>query len=192
MFTMNLRKVEDMAEEKLDGSRVFSGKLLTVDSDTVRTSSGVSTTREVVHHPGGVVIVPLLDRNETPEVLLVRQFRYPVRKEVWEFPAGTLEPDEAPGQCARRELIEETGYQAVKMTKKVEMYTSPGYSDETLHLFVARDLSQVEESDIDRPEEENLQVRSFTVEELRQRALNGGLNDGKTLAGLLYLREEMQ
>ena len=178
----------DLSEERLEEKKVFSGKLLDVTVNRVRNSDGDITEREVVHHPGGVVVVPVIRENNGDGLVLVKQYREPAGRTLWEFPAGTLEPGETPEECARRELMEETNYGSEKFEKKVDLYTSPGYSDEVLSLYVASDLYELEDSQKpETPEDENLLVGKFSLEEIVNRARNGEIRDGKTLASLVFL-----
>lgn len=121
-------------ETRIDSRRAFDGKLLHVRVDDVRLPSGRESVREIVEHPGSVVIVPL-----TPggDVLMVRQYRYAVGRRLLELPAGLIDPGEAPEAAARRELIEETGHQAAAMTRLTTVYVSPGYSEERSTFYLA-------------------------------------------------------
>ncbi len=178
-----------LSEETIDQKEVFAGNLLRLSVNTVRTPDGSTGVREVVHHPGGVVILPVLERNPGKELVLVRQYREPAGKPLWEFPAGTREEGESAKECARRELIEETGYRPGKLEKVVDLFTSPGYSDEILSLYRATGLNQVENyAQVEPPEDENLVVRAFPAEELMARASRGDIIDGKTLAGLFFFK----
>ncbi len=178
---------ESILEEQISSKDVFSGKLLEVSLDKVSLPSGRTARREVVHHPGGVVIIPILEENEGNKILMVKQFRQPIAKAIWELPAGTLEPGESARECAHRELVEETGFAAEDLDKKVELYTSPGYSDEVLAIFQATSLVEADISAEETPEDETLVVRSFSVNDLLQRAIQGKIRDGKTLAGLFFV-----
>jgi ADP-ribose pyrophosphatase len=158
---------------------LYSGRLLKLELLRLAELSGQVHEREVVRHPGAVAIVPLLDG----KVLLVRQYRAPIDKEIWELPAGTIEPGEEPLECAKRELEEETGYRAREWRKLAEFYTTPGFCDERMVLFLARGLEPQPEA---RPaEEESLEVRAFTFTEAKQMLLRGELEDAKTIIGLV-------
>jgi ADP-ribose pyrophosphatase len=163
----------------ISSRRLYSGRLVQLDLLQVRGAGDRIHEREVVRHPGAVAIVPLLDG----KVLLVRQYRAPIDKEIWELPAGTIEPGEEPLECAKRELEEETGYRAREWRKLAEFYTTPGFCDERMVLFLARGLEPQPEA---RPaEEESLEVRAFTFTEAKQMLLRGELEDAKTIIGLV-------
>ena len=121
-------------ETRIDSRRAFDGKLLHVRVDDVRLPSGRESVREIVEHPGSVVIVPLTPDDE---VLLIRQYRYSVGRDLLELPAGLIDPGEATEAAARRELIEETGHQAATMTRLTTVYVSPGYSEEQSTFYLA-------------------------------------------------------
>jgi ADP-ribose pyrophosphatase len=163
----------------ISSRRLYSGRLVRLDLLQVRGVGDRIHDREVVRHPGAVAIVPLLDG----KVLLVRQYRAPIDKEIWELPAGTIEPGEEPLECAKRELEEETGYRAREWRKLAEFYTTPGFCDERMLLFLARGLEPRPGA---RPaEEESLEVRAFTFAEAKQMLLRGELEDAKTIIGLV-------
>ena len=179
---------KNLAEETIDVKEAFSGSLLRLTVNKVRRSDGSTGEREVVHHPGGVVILPVIEGEKGRELILVRQYREPTGESLWELPAGTLEEGESALECARRELVEETRYRPAELEKKVDLFTSPGYSDEVLSLYLARELEKLSEKEAtESPEGENLISKSFPVEEVFSRAREGKITDGKTLAGLFFL-----
>ena len=160
---------------------MYQGKVFTVRSYTAVEPGGVPVKREVVHHRGSAVILP---RTDDGRILLIRQFRFPADRFLWELPAGSLDPGETPLGAARRELAEETGYRAAKWRKLVEFYASPGFLDEKMTIFLAQDIR----SGVARPEDdERIKVRLFEVQELQTMIRRGKLRDGKTLVGLLVL-----
>jgi ADP-ribose pyrophosphatase len=128
----------DLSEKTIDSKRVFEGKIVNLRVDTVELPDGKLATREIVEHKGAVAIVPLLD---TTKVVMVKQYRQPTGQVLIEIPAGTREAREDEESCARRELIEETGYAAGRMTRMFSTYLAPGYSEEMLHTFLAEDLT---------------------------------------------------
>ena len=165
-------------------TEVYHGKIVNLDVDQVLLPSGRSGIREVVHHPGGVVAVPV-----TPDgrLVLVRQFRYPLQKFILEFPAGKLDSNQPPLETIARELEEEAGLRADNITHEFSFYTSPGISDEIIHLYIARGLNPISQ----RLEEgEHITVESYTSQECLDKILTGEIADGKTMIGILwYLRQ---
>ena len=160
---------------------LYQGRVVTLKLDQVIEPGGLRATREVVTHPGSVVVMPCL---EDGRVVLVRQFRYAVGQSLWELVAGGLEPGERVLPAARRELIEETGYRARKLKLLLSFFPSPGFLTEEMHLVEARGLSLAEA----QPEEdERIEVGRFTRAKLRQMIASGKIQDGKTLIGLLSL-----
>lgn len=135
-------------------------------------------TRDVVVHPGAVVILAILERQS---LVMIRNYRYAVERELWELPAGTLEQNEEPIDTARRELEEETGYRAGRMDLLTKFYTSPGVLTERMHAFVARELTHVGQK---LREAERIVVEVLPVETVRRMLLCGDLQDGKTIAVL--------
>ncbi len=144
------------------------------------TPDGVQHPRQVVRHPGAVAVIPLVDNGR---VCLVHNYRVAVEKWLYEIPAGTLEPGEDPGEAALRELAEETGYRAGSIERLASFYTSPGVLDEEMHLFVAHDLSPGE-TDLDPGED--LKPCVMPWQEALAMVRDGRIEDGKTLAGLLF------
>lgn len=181
---MKLKKFHEpeLDEIYVEGSNkeVFSGRLLKVQLDHVTLPNGHDTTREYIHHSGAVAIVPVLPDGR---VVLVKQCRYPLRTLLWEIPAGKLDhgPDEEPLDCAKRELSEETGYEAASWQQLVSIATTPGFSDEIIHLYKAWDLKQFKQHTDD---DEFIGVQAFTAAELRAMVVAGELYDAKTLCAL--------
>lgn len=169
----------DLTEEKVSSEEIFSGRVVHLVRDTVRLPNGALTTREVVHHPGAVCVVPLTDDGE---VVMVRQFRYPFGRVLLEAPAGKLDPGESPLDCARRELSEETGAEAETFEDLGEFYSSVAIFDESIHLFLARGLRfKTAHADDD----EFLQVERIPLTELVLDILSDKIRDGKTQAAIL-------
>jgi len=166
-------------EKQISSETVYTGKIVNVRNDIAELFNGSQVPREVVEHPGGVAIVPLTDKNE---VLMVRQYRYPVGEELLEIPAGKLEYCEDHCQCAVRELSEETGCTAGKIIYLGPIYPSPGFSKEILHIYLAADL-QYGEAHPD--ENEFLSVEAIPLERLVRMAMTGEIKDGKTIIGIL-------
>ncbi len=167
--------------------RVFSGHIFDVFCDWLEIEGKQKIYREVLrNHKEVSAIVPV---ESDHRVVLVKQFRYPVKKEILEIPAGLVEKGESPLACAKRELLEETGYRAKSFLKIATFYTTPGYSDELLHLFLATGLSKVE-LNIDK--EEVSEVIKLSLSEAVDLFLKGKIVDAKTGLGLvlIYLLKE--
>lgn len=158
---------------------ICRGRVIRWIDTLVRLPDGRETTFHVIEHPGAVAVVPRFDNGD---VLLIRQFRVPARRELFEIPAGTLEPRERPGATARRELIEETGYRARSFVKIAEFYTAPGFCTELMHLYEARGLSPAyapaDEDEVIEP------VRVSRGEAMRM-IERGRIRDAKSIVGLL-------
>ncbi len=159
--------------------QVFNGRILKVYKDTVALDNGRTVTREVIRHQGASAVLPL---TEEGDVLLVRQFRYALGRDILEIPAGLKEPGEAPEDCARREMEEETGYRPGTVTHLFDSYSSPGYCTECVSIYLARDLTKTSQH-LD-PDEDVTVVR-MPLEEAVALVLSGEIVDGKTVAALM-------
>ena len=170
------------AARVLKSKTIFRGRVLQLKVERVVEPGGVRTTREVVCHPGSVVVVPYLSDGR---VILVRQYRHAARETLWELVAGGIKPGEAPRQAARRELLEETGYRARVLRKLLEFYPSPGILSEKMHLVEARGLTL----STARPDpDERIATGLFTIQDLIKKAKSNKIRDGKTLVGTLWLK----
>lgn len=158
---------------------VFRGNVLTVRNDDALMPNGDVRGREIVEHPGGVCVLPIL---QDGTVLLVEQFRYPYMEEVLEAPAGKLEPGEDPFEAAKRELREETGMVATEFFDLGQDYPSPGYTNEIIHLYAARGLTHVGQ---DLDEDEFLNVRKVSFSEALNRIYENQLKDSKTVMAIM-------
>ncbi len=168
-----------LTEHKLTSETVYTGKIITVRHDTVRLPNGREATRDVVAHPGAVAVVPI---TAAGEVVLVRQYRYPVARALLEVPAGKLDKGERPEDCARRELEEETGYQAGSLEHLATFFTAPGFSDEQMHLYAARDLRKTSQN---TDQDEFIDIEYYTPAQIRKLLADKEISDAKTLVGLL-------
>lgn len=174
-------------EEVLESRRVFDGRLLRVDVERVRLPDGSTAEREVVRHPGAAAVLPVFtggseEGSPGPSVLLVRQYRHAAGRSMWEIPAGTLEPGEDPRACAARELEEEAGLVAGELTLLGAVHTSPGFTDERVHLFAALDPRRGEP----RPEpEETIRSEEMPLAAALAMVDDGRLEDAKSVAALL-------
>ncbi|NPV52293.1 MAG: NUDIX hydrolase [Firmicutes bacterium] len=168
-------------EEAKSTSPIFAGKIIKLRVDTVILPNGKEATREVIEHAPAVAIVPITDDGQ---VVFVRQYRYPVGEVLLEVPAGKLDDGEPPSECALRELEEETGFTARSLEEVGAFYTTPGFSNELMHLFIARDLSR----QAPRPDEDEfISTELIPIERALAMAKSGQIRDAKTLAGLLML-----
>lgn len=159
-------------------TRVFDGRILNLRVDRVLFDDGIEATREVVEHRGASVIIPLL---EDKRVLLVRQYRYAIGKELLEIPAGTCDEGESPEDCAKRELQEETGFTCDDLEKVLECYVAPGYSTEKIHFYLARRLRRTQQ---DPDEDERISVEPVSIPEALAKIRNGEICDGKSICAL--------
>lgn len=158
---------------------LFRGRVFDLERVTIDHPDGGRMTREYIAHDGAAAIVPLLDRDH---VVLVRQFRFAAGGDLWEIPAGTLEPGEAPLACARRELIEEAGYRARRLTRLACFYSAPGYCTERLFVYLAEGL---EPAHAEQDPDEDCVARVFELGVALSMAERGRIVDAKTLVGLL-------
>lgn len=173
----------ELQEHKISGRLVYEGRILDFEVDRVRLPSGVEAEREVVRHKGAVVVLPL---HENGRVELVRQYRYPPDEILLELPAGKLDPGEKPGECAMRELAEETGWRANEINELGSFFTTPGFSDEVLHAFVATGLEPA--PDVVPDPDEAIEIVTMTIDEVLAACRDGRIRDSKTLATLLLAR----
>lgn len=169
----------DLTEKTVDSRVVYDGGIVRLRVDRALLPNGHTVSREVVEHPGGVGIVAV---DEEGRVLMVRQFRYPLGRTCLEIPAGKLDRGEDPLAAARRELEEETGARAGRWTDLGRLYVSPGFCDEAIHLYLARELSFVPSHP---DEDEFLAVERIPLSQLAEMAMDGRMEDGKSVAGVL-------
>jgi ADP-ribose pyrophosphatase len=172
-----------LKETKIDGEVVYDGHFLKVQRDRVRLPDGKVTEREYIKHPGAVVILPLF---EDGSVLLERQYRYPLDRVFIEFPAGKIDPNEDPLDCAKRELQEETGYTASNWKFVCTIHNAIAYSNEHLDIFLARGLTAGERQLDDG---EFLETFKTTVPEMLEWVREGKISDVKTVIGTFWLEK---
>ena len=172
-------------EKLLERELVFAGRLLVLQKDKVKLAGGHVTHREVVRHPGAVAIAPV---DAAGNLVLVRQYRYPVDEELLEVPAGKLEKGEEPLATAHRELAEETGLVALYMQPVAVFFTTPGFCDERMHLFLATGLRQAPEADIHPDADEAIKVERIPLGEAVEMCADGRIRDAKTMAAVFLVR----
>lgn len=185
-----LEKVDDVEavalgfyEQTEEAQGIFSGKIISVHTDTVTLVDSTEAQREVVDHPGGVAVVGLTENNE---VLMVRQFRYPYKEIIYEIPAGKLEKGEDIRQAGIREFHEECGAEAQNFEALGEIYPTPGYCSEIIHLFYATDLTFTQQ---ELDDDEYLDVIKMPFSECVAKIMSGEIKDAKTIVGILKLKE---
>ena len=170
----------DLTETELSSETVFDGRLLNVRRDQVKLPNGHETRREYVVHPGAVLVVPVL---EDGRLVFERQFRYPLRKDFIEFPAGKIDRGEDPLKTGQRELLEETGYTASQWHYLAALHPCIGYSNEIIHIYLATGL-QAGPDQLD--EDETLEVFTLTMDEAMMAMRRGEITDGKTMVALFW------
>ena len=158
---------------------IHRGKVFELVRENVTLENGTTTDVEFIDHPGAAAIVPLLSDNR---VVMLKQYRHALKKVIWEIPAGTLDPEEEVLGCARRELIEETGYSAGQWHRLGEITPVPGYSNESIHIFLARKLKPAAQNlDAD----EVIQIQAVEFQTVLEMIGKGEVQDAKSIAGLL-------
>lgn len=167
-------------EKTLSSELAYQAKIFRVTKDTAQLENGAEVRRDVVHHSGGVCVVPLTDKNT---VLMVKQYRYPMHEITLEIPAGKLEAGEDPSECGLRELREEAGRTCGKYISLGKLYPTPAYDTEIIYMYLAEELSEPEEQNLD--EGEFLDVTEIPLEEAVQMVMDGKIPDAKTQLALL-------
>lgn len=172
-------------EAQLATERIHTGKIIKLDRDTVRYPDGTQADLEIVRHSGASAVVPFLTdpEGEDPQILLLRQYRYAAGGFIYEIPAGRLDPGETPAACAARELKEETGCTAKSIVPLFTMLTTPGFTDELIHLFLATEISHGSSA---READEFADVVVMRLSEALELIQRGEIPDGKTALAILY------
>lgn len=170
----------------LSSKTVFQGRVFSVASDRVKEPNGIVAQRDVVRHSGSVVILAVDDLGAEPRVLLERQYRYAAEDYLWELPAGRIDPGESPLAGAKRELLEETGYRAKHWKRALFFYPSPGFVDETMTIYLARELTP---GPAQPEEDESIACVLTPLSRAIEMVQSGRICDGKTIAGALWLAQ---
>ena len=178
-----------MELKRLQRDLLYSGKVFDLIVDEVEYPSGNTGVREIAHHPGGAVVVPIL---EDGSVMMVRQLRYPFSKHLLELPAGKLNIGEDPALAARRELEEETGWIAGDLEKLTSIYTTPGFCDEELHIFLATGLTRSPGGHKREEGELSMTIEIHSLDEAMGMILGGELRDAKTIIGLMLAERTLK
>jgi len=172
--------VKDLSERRISSKLVYDGKLLKVRSDTVHLPDGGTAAREWIEHPGAVAVIAVTDAGE---LVMERQFRYPLGRDMIEIPAGKIDPGEDPLETAKRELAEETGYTAAEWSHVATIHLAIGYSNERIEIYVAKGLRAAKAS---LDEEEFLEVFTLPLATALAWVREGKITDAKTLSGLFW------
>jgi ADP-ribose pyrophosphatase len=167
----------------IEHSIQYNGRVINLIRDRIRYSNGHEEVREVVQHSGGCVILGLLENNR---IVMIRQHRYPIDKIIYELPAGKLNVNEDPLDCAKREFEEETGYKAKVWERLTSFYTSPGYTSELLHVFMAKELHPGKQNL--EPGESHIQIEILDYQAALEKIASNEINDGKTIVGILFYK----
>jgi ADP-ribose pyrophosphatase len=170
---------------KIASERVYSGRIINLDRDTVRFPDGSIGELEMIRHPGASAVVPFVSETSggDPQILMVRQYRYAAEDFLYEIPAGRLDPGEAPLDCAKRELREETGCTARNVEFLFTMFTTPGFTDERIHVFMATGLERGETA---HESDEFITVETVTLSNALRFIQEGRIKDGKTALAILF------
>jgi ADP-ribose pyrophosphatase len=171
----------------VSAERIYTGKILNLDLDTVRFPNNSLGKLEMIRHPGASAVLPFLDdpRTDNPRLVLIRQFRHAANEFIWEIPAGRLDPGENAEQCAGRELLEETGYAARELRHLTTIYTTPGFTDERIYLFQATGLTAGKHH---READEFLEIHEVRWNDVLTWMEDGRIVDGKTFATLSFVQ----
>ncbi len=173
----------------LSSKVVYTGKVFKVTSDEITEPTGITARRDVIRHSGSVVVLAVEESGAEPRVLLERQYRYAARDYLWELPAGRIDPGETALAAGKRELLEETGYRARQWKRALCFYSSPGFLDETMTIFFARELTA---GDAQPEEDESIECELIPLPKVVDMIFSGKIRDGKAIAGVLWLTESLR
>lgn len=167
---------------------VFRGPVFNVSTDKVVEPSGITARRDIIRHPGSVVILAVDDSFRQPRVLLEWQYRHAAQSYLWELPAGRVDEGEQELAAAKRELLEETGFTAERWERAFKYFASPGFMDETMAVYLARGLRRGKA----QPEaDESIRIKLVPTSDAVQKIMRGNIRDGKTIAGVLWLKQRL-
>ena len=176
---------ESVEPGKISGRRSYTGRIIAVDTDTVRFPNGSTGELDMIRHPGASAVVPFLSEpsGDDPQLLLINQYRYAAEQYLYEVPAGRLEPGEDPRDCAIRELREEAGCTARSIEFLTTIYTTPGFTDERIHLYLATGLERGETA---HEADEFMTVETMALSQALRLIEEGSISDGKTVVAILF------
>ena len=176
---------DSSSSARISSRRVHSGRVLNLDIDRVRFPDGSEGELEIIRHSGASAVVPFLSdpAGDDPQILLIRQYRYAADGFVWEIPAGRLDDGEDPAECARRELLEETGCSAERIEPLTTIYTTPGFTDERIHLFMGIGLTRGEHK---REDDEFMEIETMPLSRALELIERGEMQDSKSIIAILY------
>lgn len=164
----------------LSSEMIYQGPVFGLRRDEVIEPTGLRATREVITHPGSVVVLPVLDDGR---IVMIRQYRHATRQYLWELVAGRKEPEETPKEGAARELLEETGYRARRLKVFLDVFPTPGFLEERMYMVLAEGLTAGEAQPED---DEKIEVQAYKVKEITEMMKKGRLKDAKSIAGILF------
>ncbi|HVO61752.1 MAG TPA: NUDIX hydrolase [Terriglobales bacterium] len=187
-YSVAMAKTSKSNARVLSSRTVFKGKVFYVTTDEVIEPSGIRARRDVLRHPGSVVVLAVDESRREPRVLLEYQYRYAAEQFLWELPAGRIDEGETEWAAAKRELLEETGYTAARWELALKYYASPGFMNETMAIYLARDLRRGKA----QPEsDESIRKRLFPLSAVIQNIMARKILDGKTIAAVLWFQKYM-
>lgn len=174
-----------LVETELDSTPIYEGRVVNLHLQTVKLPNGEQSKREIIKHSGAAAVVPLLPDGQ---VILIRQFRKPFDKVIWEIPAGTLEKDEDPQNAAHRELQEEIGYAPEDLIKLGGISVAPGYTSEFIHIYLA---DKIRKSELEGDVDEFIDMYTMPLSKALEMVYNGEITDAKTVTGLLLAQHHL-
>ena len=182
---LRTRKKEDRPQEMLASHELYRGKFISLNRDTVRLPDGTTTDMDIARHPGASAVVPFMSgpMGDEPQILMLRQYRFAAGGYLYEIPAGRLDDGETPVECALRELKEETGCSATHIEPMTSILTTPGFTDEVIHLFMATGLTHGEHN---READEFVDLVIMRLSEALERISSGEIIDSKTALALMF------